>query len=347
MDRLKVGVIGVGTIGKTHLHEYSLNKKAEIVGIADLDNRLLKETSRRFKVKNSFTNYHDLINMDELDAVSICTPPHNHASITLDCVSMRKHVLVEKPMAINANEAEEMVLASNKKKVKLGVCSARSRFFPQVVMAKKHISEGKIGRIYYGRVSFYRRRGRPGIDILKNSSWFIDKSKAGGGALIDIGCYEIDMMLYLMDNPRPVSVNGATFQGIEDPKNYISVFDVEEHASVLVRFDNSFMAMFEISWAANFENTEETIFLGSKGGLRLYPFTYYTEMNGKQVAIQTDLLGNRFTLSNKLLIEDFINSCTEDAKPKTPGEQGLKVMQVIDAAYKSAKIGREVQITDS
>lgn len=342
---LNVGVIGVGMIGKDHLRGYEGVKEAKVVGISDISKKALREAAKTFKVKSRFADYHDLLALDELDAVSVCTPPFNHAAIACDAATAGKNVLCEKPMAMNAREAGQMVEACNKAKVKLGIGSGRSRFDPSVDMARRYVSEGKLGKVYYSRVSSYRRRGRPGIDILVDSKWFIDSTKAGGGALIDIGCYDIDVILYLLESPQPEAVNAMSFRGIEDLPELDVTYDVEEHSSVFVRFQEGPVAMFETAWATNFDNTQEAIVMGTKGGLKLNPFTYYTKQDWNQVAIKTDL-PRMWGMNMKLLVDDFVRACLEDKKPKTPGEDGLKVMQVIDAAYRSSKLEREVKVSE-
>ncbi|OYT46312.1 gfo/Idh/MocA family oxidoreductase [Candidatus Bathyarchaeota archaeon] len=341
----KMGVIGVGTMGKTHIQTCRVQENVEVVAIADINKEILKSVSERFGIENAFTDYRDILRMKEVEAVVICTPPFTHAKIACDAASAGKHILCEKPMAMNSREAEAMVKASRKAGVVLGICSARSRFSPHVELAKRYLSEGKLGRVYYARFTMFRRRGRPGIDILKTSKWFIDSRKAGGGALIDIGCYDIDVLLYLMGSPQPASVSAVTFKGIEPTPSLESPFDVEEHSTAFVRFEGGLTATFETAWAANMENRNEVLILGSKGGLRLNPFTYYTEKDGEQVSFGADLSSKRVPTMERL-IEDFVNACVEDGSPKTPGEDGLKVMQIIDMAYLSAKLGREVTLKE-
>jgi len=342
---LNVGIIGVGTIGKAHLQSCLNQNNVKVVAISDVNDQELRSTAKRFRIKERFVDYNDLLALDKVHAVSVCTPPFNHAKITCDAASAGKHVLCEKPMAMNASEAKMMVEACRKAGAKLGIASARGRFDPAVELARQYISEGKLGKVYYGRVSFFRRRGRPGIDILVDSKWFIDSSKAGGGSFIDIGCYDIDAMLYLLGSPQPYAVSAMTFRGIEDLPELGTKFDVEEHASVFVRFAEGATVTFESAWASNMESGENTIILGSKGGLELNPFTYYTKQNGELVAIRMDLDRRRAMMrSMDMLVSDFAAACLEDKTPKTPGEDGLKVMQVISAAYESANLGREVEI---
>jgi len=344
LKKFKVGIIGVGVIGRQHIKVFSASKESEVVAIADINPKILKTVSKEYGVDKAFLDYHDLLELTDIDGVIVCTPPFAHAKITCDAATYGKHVLCEKPMATNYEEAEKMVKACDEAKVKLGICSARDRFIPSVKLAKQYIDEGEIGRIYYYRATTLRRRGRPGIDILKESKWFLDSSKAGGGALIDIGCYDIDVALYLLGDVHPASVSSMTFRGIEPPIKLSTIYDVEEHSSVLVRFKEGITAMFETAWASNIGSHTETLIFGSAGGLKLDPFTYYTEEDGIGVSKMLHIEKPRDIWSQ--LVTDFITACREDRNPKTSGREGLKIMQIIDAAYQSAKSGREVNIQE-
>ncbi len=341
MSKLKVGIIGVGHIGKSHLKSYAACEQAEIVAIADVAETALQSVADEYKVPHTFTDYRDLLKLD-VDAVSVCTPPFAHREPTVAAAPAGKHVLVEKPMSMNAAEAKEMVEACRKANVKLGVCHARFRFQPAAEAARKYVASGALGDIYYARVSSLRRRGRPGFDILVNSKWFLDSTKAGGGTLADIGCYNIDSLLYMLGSPQPVSVSAMTFRGVGQQPDVSVVYDVEEHATLFVRFEGGVTAVFESAWASNMDSGDGFRLFGTKGGLKTNPFTVYTEQNGMQVDI-TPQIPQRQGSGNELIF-DFVQACLNDTPPKTPGEDGLKVMQIIDAAYRSAKLGREVAI---
>jgi len=345
MKKFRVGIIGVGTIGCAHIKAFTANEKAEVAAIADINPDTLKSVSKKFKIKKAFTDYRDLLAMDDLDGVAVCTPPFTHAEITCNAASSGKHVLCEKPMAMNSEEARRMVEACDEAGVKLGICSARSRFNPSVSLAKKYIDEGKIGRVYYYRATTLRRRGRPGIDILKESKWFLDSSKAGGGALIDIGCYDIDAALYLLGNVQPISVSAMRFTGIEPAVNLSTVYDVEEHSSIFVRFKEGITATFETAWASNIGSYTETLIFGSLGGLKLTPFTYYTEEEGIGISKILDIPQRPLEIWSQLT-DDFITACRKNRDPKTSGRDGLKTMEIIDMAYRSAKLKREVSIRE-
>lgn len=343
MSKLKVGVIGVGHIGKSHLKSYAACEQAEVVAIVDVVETALQSAADEYKIPHTFTDYRDLLKLD-VGAVSVCTPPFAHREPTVAAAQAGKHVLVEKPMCLNAAEAKDMVEACRQANVKLGVCHARSRFQPTTEAARKYVASGELGDIYYARVSSLRRRGRPGLDILVNSKWFLDSSKAGGGTLADIGCYNIDSLLYMLGSPQPVSVSAMTFRGVGQQPDASVVYDVEEHATVFVRFEGGVTAVFESAWASNMDSGDGFRLFGTKGGLKTNPFTVYTEQNGMQVDI-TPQIPQRQGSGNELIV-DFVQACLNDTPPKTPGEDGLKVMQIIDAAYRSARLGREVNVAE-
>ncbi len=343
---LNLGIIGVGVVGRFHLQALANQENARVIAVSDISDEALKIASERFRIEKCFKDYHDLLALKNLDAVIISTPPFNHAKIVCDAAAAGKHILCEKPMAMNSKEAAEMVEACNKAGVKLGICSARSRVTPQAEMAKQYILSGKLGKIYYARFTRIRRRGRPGIDILKESKWFLDSSKAGGGALIDVGCYDIDLALYLLKDPQPISVSATVYRGVGGRLRLKTRYDVEEHSSVFVRFKGGASVLFETAWAANMPSYQEYLIFGSRGGLKIDPFTYFSEKNGRGIALSYDLRRIDWNTLQELLVKDFVEACLEDRPPKTTGEDGLKTMQIIDMAYRSAKLNREVKISE-
>jgi predicted dehydrogenase len=343
-NKLKVGIIGVGHIGKAHLRSYAACEQAEIVAVSDVNEAALKSAANEYQVSRAFADYRGLLKLNDVQAVSVCTPPFAHCEVTVAAAQAGKHVLVEKPMCMNAAQAKQMVEACREANVTLGVCHARSRFSAVTEAARKYVASGELGDVYYARVSSFRRRGRPGLDILVNSKWFLDSAKAGGGTLADIGCYNIDSLLYMLGSPQPVSVSAMTFRGVGQQPDASVVYDVEEHATVFVRFEGGATAVFESAWASNMDSGDGFRLFGTKGGLKTNPFTVYTEQNGMQVDI-TPQLSQRQGSGNELLF-DFVQACLNNTQPKTPGEDGRKVMQIIDAAYRSARLGREVSVEE-
>jgi predicted dehydrogenase len=217
-----------------------------------------------------FTDLHEMLKLPGLDAVSVCTPPFVHAPATIAAAKAGKHVYCEKPMAITATEARGMCEACNQAGVKLGYQSGGTRLGPVNAAIRNYIVSGKLGDVYYGRLTSFRVRGRPGVDMMLNSKWFIDSTKAGGGALYDIGVYDIDKVLYLLGDPQPQTISAIAYRGIGGAANVGDfVYDVEDHASVFVRFSNGMSFTFEKGWATNIAGISEGIFiLGSLGAFR-------------------------------------------------------------------------------
>ncbi|MEM2110455.1 MAG: Gfo/Idh/MocA family oxidoreductase, partial [Candidatus Bathyarchaeia archaeon] len=339
--------------------------------LAEIIPEVLKSVASEYGIDNAFTDYHDLLDMAEVEAVSICTPTAFHAQPTIDAAKAGKHVLCEKPMAMNYKEAKKMVAACDKTGVKLGICSARARTgsYPingDIDLARSYMQ--RLGKIYYTSMSGPSRfRGRPGLDILKDSKWFLDSSKAGGGVLADLGCYSLDLLLYLMNNPQPVAVSALTFKGVGKEMKIKETYDVEEHASLFIRFNEGFATTFDIANAFNIwrddlwrDNLLTLTILGTEGGLKLEGdlasgrVTFCTEQ--EEIAEPSDATarerrGRRaisvdLPPSKRNIHEDFVAACLENRLPATPGKEGLKIMQITSMAYMSAKLGREVTLRD-
>ena len=236
--KLGIGIIGSGGIAQNaHMPGYAaVPDLCKIVAVADVNADAAKVAAEKFNVKHVFSDYKKLLEMDEVDAVSVCTPNYLHHEPTIKAFQAGKHVLCEKPIAMNAREAAEMVAAGRKAKKKFMV-GYNLRFAPTNQLLKKYIDAGDLGEIYFARAQALRRRGIPGWGV------FIDKSKQGGGPLIDIGVHILDLTLWLLGHPKPVAASGQTyakfgkrsdivgFMGQWDYKN----FTVEDFAIGLIR----------------------------------------------------------------------------------------------------------------
>ena len=240
--KVAIGIIGFGGIAKAaHATGYKkLPDWCEIVAAADIEpERLTEAQSDKWNIPHVFTDYKKMLEMPEIDAVSVCTPNYVHMQPTLDAFAAGKHVLCEKPMAINATQAKQMVAAAQaaNKKLQIGY---NLRFGAGAQAARRAAQEGLLGDVYFARARALRRRGVPGWGV------FIDKEKQGGGPLIDIGVHITDMTLWLMGHPKPIAASGQTYtkfgtregvlgqMGKWDPKKYT----VEDFATAIIRFDN-------------------------------------------------------------------------------------------------------------
>jgi len=345
--KVRVGIIGSGGIAQTaHMPGYAaIPDLCEIVALADTDPVAAKTAAEKFHVKHVFSDYHDLLAMDEVDAVSVCTPNYLHKQPTIDAFAAGKHVLCEKPVAMNAAEAKEMLAASRKAGKKFAV-GYNTRFNPGSQLMKRFVESGDAGEIYYARAQALRRRGIPGWGV------FIDKAKQGGGPLIDIGVHILDLTLWLMGHPKPVSASGVTyakfghrgdivgFLGQWDYKN----FTVEDFASALIRFENGATVVLESSFVANIpEDVWNTTLCGTEGGVTMNPLTLVTERH-RALNITRPELPEKNVNSHHAEIKHFVECILTDTQPLVTGEQALMVAQIMDAIYASSEKGREVPI---
>ncbi len=350
---INIAIIGVGNIALTHLEAYSKNKNVKVVAFCDINPERLAYMGKRFGIDKLYTDMHEMFRqVPEIDAVSVCTWNNAHAECTVAALEAGKHVLCEKPMALNASEALKMQRAAEKSGKLLMIGFVR-RHGNDCAIMRDFIKSDYFGDIYYAKATYLRRNGNPG-------GWFGDKARSGGGPLIDLGVHVIDLTRYIMGNPKPVSVYGATFTKLYDRKNiktgkgYVSsrvsdndVCNVEDLATALIRYDNGAVLSVEASFSLNLKQDEGKLeFFGTKGGAKLDPeLELYGEMNG----YMTDMtLAAKTALSFDGLFENEINhfiDCIENGtKCIAPAEDGVTLMKILDAIYESAATGHEVMI---
>lgn len=349
--KLRVGVVGVGGISESHIAGYKADPRVELAAFCDINEERLKEKGKRHGVTRLFTDVREMVKMPDLDAVSVCTWNSAHAPCTIAALEAGKHVLCEKPMAMNTAEAEAMREAARKSGKLLMIGFVR-RFGNDCAVVQDFQREGYFGELYYAKATYLRRNGCPG-------GWFGDKSRSGGGPLIDLGVHVIDLTRYLLGNPQPVSVYGATFRKLgnrPDIKTGVSyaasdkgdadIFDVEDLATAMIRFDNGAVLSIEASFSLNIEKDEGKIELfGTKAGAKMDPeLTLYSQtagyMTNTTIATGTALDFNGLFERE---IAHFVSCATgEESVCRAPAEDGITLMKILDAAYESARTGHEV-----
>jgi predicted dehydrogenase len=323
---------------------YAKIPKARMVACCDIDRKKAEEAAEKFGIERVYTDYEELLSLDEVDAVSVCTPNFAHKAPTIAALEAGKHVLVEKPMAMNADEGLAMVKAAKKSGRKLMV-GLNYRWGAGIQALKRHADAGEFGEIYYARAQCLRRRGIPGWGV------FIEKDKQGGGPLVDLGVHVMDAVLYIMGFPRPVTASGATYtkfgnrrgvvglMGQWDPRKYT----VEDYALGLVRFSKGQTMFVETSFAANIErDIFNFALLGTKAGCTLDPLKIYGERNGG--LIDTAPVFNKGENTHEIETRMYIDCILKDTEPPVTGEQGLVIQKIMDAIYASAEAGGEVKI---
>jgi predicted dehydrogenase len=348
MAKLRVGVIGTGTIARVgHLPHYQAHPDVELVALADVDADRAQVVADEFGASRVYTDVTEMFKQERLDAVSICTPNHTHAPLTLLAFENGVDVLVEKPLCTDVAQAEQVVRAAEG----LGrICMVgmTHRFRNEARAIKRFIEAGDLGQIYYAKTRILRRRGTP-------AGWFTDKSKSGGGPLMDIGVHALDLAWWLVGTPTAVSVSGQLVQGIGRYDTLMSsrwqsadkanqdnaVFDVEDFASAYIRFDTGMVLQLEVSWALNGPQDDalKVDIFGSRGGISLDPLVYYTEQNRILVESHLSIEKNDFYRDE---INHFVHAVQTREQPLPTVRQGAEVVRMLDAIVRSADARREV-----
>ena len=340
-----IGLIGTGKIAESHLKALAGTPEAVCHGVVDVVPERAAARASEFGVPDRGTDYRVLLDDPDIDAVFVCTPPYAHAEPTIAALEAGKHVLCEKPFALDVAEAQAMVECAEATGKQLAMASARSRYTPQLLRARQAVETGELGEVYHARSTFLRQRGRPAIDILKGINWFVDRSRAGGGSLIDIGVYELDIMMWLMDNAAPVEVMATTEDRIGCPPPEGVASDVEYHATVMVRMANGASLLIENAWAAHQPQGGERRVLGTKGGLTFEPIKLWAEnAEGKVEATELECEEFEARSPEHSVQRHFVLDVLAGKAPMTPARHALAVTRVIDAAYRSAETGRTVAL---
>jgi predicted dehydrogenase len=281
-----------------------------------------------------------------LDVVAIATPNKFHKPLTIAALEAGINVICEKPMAMNAEEGREMKAAAEKAKKRLMI-NFSYRFTEQSYAIKKEVESGILGDIYFARTQWLRRRGMP-----KFGGWFGQKELAGGGPLIDLGVHRLDLALWLMNYPKPTWVMGSSYNHIasELAKREGKKFDVEDIAVGLIKFENGATLEIEASWAGNVKEREfmSTQLLGTKGGLKQYntgegytfDAEFYLECNGSQY----DMKVHPPVPEAHNSMYHFVDSIIKDTPHIATADEGIIVMELLDAIYASAASGEPIKI---
>jgi predicted dehydrogenase len=348
-DKLGIGLIGGGGIAQgVHIPGYQKLPEVEFIAVAEPVEATRSAVQEKFGIAATdlYADYKEMLARDDIHAVSITTPNFLHAQAAIDALNAGKHVLCEKPLAMNAKEGAKMVEAARKNGKKL-MCGYNHRFRPEVQTLKKFAENGAFGNMYYARTQALRRRGIP--------SWglFVSKEKNGGGPLIDIGVHMLDSTLHVLGFPKPISVSGQTYQEFGKRSDVLGLFGqwdyknftVEDFAVAQVRFENGLTLTLESSFCANIEPSEIMTFqiMGDKGGCELSPLKMYSEQHMTLLDITPKYLPSNVQ-SHFAQIASFVDSILNDKPVYTPGEEALQITRIIDAIYESSAKGREVKL---
>ncbi len=352
MNKLKIGVIGVGNISECHIDAYRRNPNVELYAFCDINRERLEEKGARYGVTRLYTDEAEMLQaLPELDAVSVCVWNINHAPCSIMALEAGKNVLCEKPMAASVEEAEAMQEAARRsgKLLQIGFCC---RYGHDCRLVEEMRDHGFFGDFYYAKAHYLRRHGSP-------SGWFTNKKYSFGGPLIDLGVHILDLTRYLMGNPKPVSVYGVTFDKKKDRPECLDVleyvassadgqkvFDVEDLAVALVRYEDGSVLELESSYSLDLkEDIYSMELFGSKGGVKMANgLEFYSEVNGHMMNL-TPARNDYFANEDDLFYDEVAHfvDCIQNGTPcRAPAEDGVDIMKILTAIYESARTGHEV-----
>ena len=359
--KVRVGIIGCGWIADAHIVEYLRMPDVEIVAGADLVEGKAEAFFAKHGVKGvkCYPDHKSMLDNEKLDAVSVCTYNSTHAECTIYALRRGVAVLLEKPMCVTLEEAVEICRAEKESGSLLSI-GFQPRFDPNMKMIKKIVESGELGQIYYIQTGG-RRHGIP----TPFGTTFIQADTAGIGAVGDIGCYSLDMVLNAIGYPKPLTVTGykSDFFGKSreywraqgKPESHADIFGVDDFAAGFIRLEGGIMLDFRIAWAMNLDTPGDTIIMGTKGSLRI-PSTecwngtvggamkIYHDVAGACVVTEIPIIPNK---GNGLFydkIRSFLNAIKEGGEAPVPSHQIIKNQAIIDGIVKSSALGHEIEI---
>ena len=350
--RIKCANIGCGSIGNTHADQYANCSQAEFAAVCDVLPHKAEAVAAKYKVPDVYADYKKMLKDDSIKAVSICLPNYLHAPVTIDALRAGKHVLCEKPIALNMKQAKTMQAEAKKAKKMLAI-GVVNRFHDNVNYIRSMIQNGELGEVFHCHLSFLSHRSIPGM-----GGWVTTKAKSGGGVMIDWGVHFIDLALYCLGFPKLKNITGVAYGKLmSKPKEYAYTsmwgtpldlngsFDTEDFVSAMLRTAGPSISM-DGAWARNIGESQMYIdFVGDKAGIRLQygsNFTVYGQKNGVLYKTEPTLrVGSMF--QNE--INDFV-ACAADGKTSSRAsiDSVLITQQVLDSFYLSAAKGCEIKL---
>lgn len=361
MKKVKCGVIGCGWIGQLkHIAYIVKAEDAELTAICDVDGAVLEKVVKDFNLTGVkvYKDYRELCADPNVEAVHVCTPNSYHHDMTMCAIANGRHVFCEKPLATTTADAVEMVEAAKKAGVKLALGHQR-RFGTAVQYIRQMVDRGELGEVYYGKALDARRRGVPTWGV------YMSKAENGGGILYDGAPHSLDLTMYMMNNFRPVAVQGKAMSkmryevdgnpwGKWDPEKC----DVEDTGFALITMENGATIYLEAAWAINMLGiANSSLICGTKGGADLQgpngTARINTFVNDKMVTFSPEYPPMPNTEpyigeaeASDAQMKDWVDAILEDRAPFVQGVDGIPVVQIIEAIFESSKTGETVKITE-
>lgn len=353
---LRIGVIGAGAIATLgHIPGFQKLPDVQVAAICDTNVTRAQNVAIKFDIPDVYEDYHDLLADASLDAITVAVPNALHAPVTLAALEAGKHVLCEKPLATTVADGQAMVEAAERAD-RLLALNMHQRMRPEMIVLRNAVAAGRLGKMGYTKARWFRRSGIPGF-----GSWFTRRELAGGGVLMDIGVHMLDLAMWLLGFPKVVAVRGET-QTIHGSRgrglgrwgvDHVAggTFDVEDFAATHLRLADGGLVTVEVSWALYGRDEERVQLLGDEGGADVFatvygqatPLRLFRDEGGMPADIIPMVLplpGSEWDRS----MARFVGALREGAEPVANGREALRVLELLDATYRSASEGREVTV---
>jgi predicted dehydrogenase len=333
MEKTRVAVIGLGSVAQmVHLPNLMKINNAEISAVAEINKNRLNLVADKFNIKKRFNNYSDLLNEDQTDAVIISTPTNLHKQIAIDCLNSGKDVLVEKPLARNSREGEEIIECAKKNNKKLMV-GMNLRYRPDSMLIRSLIDAGEIGDPYYIKCGWIRKQS-------SSEKWFNKREEAGGGVILDLGINLIDLALWLADYPQAISISTKNYH--HNSRN------LEDTSISFIRCEKSITISIEASW--KMVEGKDTFFAnvyGTKGSIGINPFKLIKVIDVEQIDLGSTINespAEAFKKSYLNELKSFIGAVKGLNPVFSSGEEALQLLKIAETMYISAEKDHEIKI---
>jgi predicted dehydrogenase len=352
MTDIRFGVIGAGQIAHCCCSEINEHAHASVIAAADPHPGRVAELCEANEIEHAYSDGCELIAAPNVDAVYIAVPNAFHAPLAKAALDGGKHVILDKPFALDLEEAR-MVAAAAEASGKQFMLGMNQRYRADSQKIRALVEQGVLGDIYHAKAYWFRRAGIPRL-----GTWFCNKDLSGGGALLDIGVHLLDLCLHTMGNFEPVAVFGRTYTtfgnrgigegnwGRSDVEG--SRFDVDDFASAMIRMANGATVTLDVSWAMHRRDHDRmnVDIFGSEGGASLYPaelcrFSPEPWRDGYEVL---DDLSPEIPYPHENRFHNFINVLRGEEAPGSTIEEALAVQSILDAIYESCRTGSEVRL---
>ena len=331
---LRIGLVGVGAAAQiSHIPALKKTEGLELVALCDRDPVKAARVAQKFGIPKTTGRLDDLLADEEVDALDICTPNFLHAPMATAALEAGKHVLCERPLARSAEEAAQMVKTARKADRVL-MCAVQHRFRADAQLLRKFLEKGDLGDIFFAKAGWLRQRTEWDSD-----EWRRQKRESGGGVVLDLGFQMLDLSLWALGGPKVQSVTASVHRSRSG--------EVEDSATAFLRLDSGATLTLELTWGLLMEKDFAYLNLFGSGGAALWnPLRIHKGMHGTLVNVTPtmDSARNQYKQSIEAQIGHFAESLRKNQKPMGSADEILPVMELMDAIYRSAELGKEVKL---